>query len=158
VLRQLPWILRRFLAAILRVFADDVNTFNGVFSLLKNNKKINNLFNRISNWRDIISQPICNACMDGGNSHSLYGSDEIIFTQVLRNSPDVKFKYPPYYPLLSHDRLEQHVPKPNLEIQSDGSLWELFKDTKSLDWEHARPIMGKEIISFHFSSTKKWPI
>lgn len=142
------------------VFSDDVNTFNGVFSLLRNREDINNLFRHLKYWKEVITQPQCGGCLKlPGQEHTLFGSDEYGMTDILRSlGGAIRFKYPKYYPLLSHDRLEQHVPVPMLDLKEDHTLWELFKDTRSPNWEHARPTIGKEIPYFHFSETKRWPL
>lgn len=141
------------------VFSDDVNTINGVFSLFKNTPKVNNLFRIIEQWPEIITQPECIGCKEGDKTkHTLYGSDEYIMTDIMRlMGKDIAFRYPTYYPMLSHDRLEHHLPEPKLEIKDDGSLWELFRDVNGPDWEHARPHAGREVFIFHFNVTKRWP-
>lgn len=144
------------------VWSDDINTINGVFCLWKNTEKVNNLFRKVPNWERVISQPACRACIEGdSNSHNLYGSDEIIMTELMRalgHSGEVAFGYPPYYAFHSHDRLEQHVPEVRLEVTPDSALWELFRDTLGPDWVHGKSCIGKEIMYFHFSRTKKWPL
>lgn len=140
------------------IFTDDVHAINGVFSLFKNIPKINNLYQEISNWKDFITQSPCKRCTeDTREEHTLYGSDEYCMTNVLRTYKDLKYVCPKYYPILSHDRLEQHIPHIKLEIKEDGSLWELFKDIKGPDWVLARPYIGREIPYFHFSRTKEYP-
>lgn len=139
------------------VFTDDVNTINGVFCLWRNVPYVNELFSRIKGWSKIITQPVCPQCTTGEGGHKLLGSDEYVMTEVMKISTDIVYKYPLYYPLHSHDRLEQHVPGPKLEFKPDGSLWELFADTKSPNWVHARPFIGREILYYHFCSTKTWP-
>lgn len=143
------------------VFSDDVNTVNGVFSLWRNTPLVNNLFKRIDGWRDILFQTDCKGCVSGGKEeHHLYGSDEYHMTNVLKEADDIRYMYPKQFPMLSHDRLEQHSPKPKLVVsEENGSLWELFADTLGdTGYEHARPVIGKEIIYFHFSRTKTWPL
>lgn len=145
------------------VFTDDVNTVNGVFSLWRNTEIVNSLFRHIGNWKEMISQSPCDGCRTGEKSrHLLYGSDEISMTNVMKEVAQrgiVRYKYPEFYPMLSHDRLEQHVPIPKLEIKEDGSLWELFTDIFfDSSYIHHRPVIGKEIIYFHFGMTKKWPL
>lgn len=143
------------------VFTDDVNVINGVFSLFRNIENVNTLFKRIPHWKEMFLQNPCPKCMGDGNDHVLYGTDEYHMTEVMKKASHenvVMYAYPQYYPLHSHDRLEQHIPGPKLEIQKDGSLYELFKDINCPEWKHAHPMLGKEIMYFHFSSTKKWAI
>jgi hypothetical protein len=139
------------------VFTDDVETINGVFCLWRNNKRINNLFQLIENWKDIISQKPCSGCVEGGQ-HTLFGSDEYLMTEVMKKVKDkIKYRYPKYYPWHSHDRLEIHKPTPKLKFQDDGSLWELIEDVNHPKWEHARPFIGREVLFYHFSDTKNYP-
>lgn len=141
-----------------QVFSDDVQAVNGVFCLFRNVPDVNNLFGLMENWQNIILQHPCRGCSTEGK-HGLFGSDEYMMTDLLKQLGErVAFNYPKYYPMLSHDRLEQHVPDPKLEVKEDGSLWELFKDVKGPDWEHARPFIGREIPYFHFQRTKRWPL
>jgi len=145
------------------VWTDDVNVFNGIFSLLRNVPEVNTLpITRISNWQEIITQEPCEKCVGetGAIQHTLIGSDEYIMTEVLK-MPDVlktiRYGYPKYHFMHSYDRLEQHVPEVKLEMQDDGSLWELFADTNAPDWVHAHSHAAREIPYFHFIRTKKWP-
>ncbi len=94
--------------------------------------------------------------MVGIGPHTLHGTDEYDMTEVMKDAP-VRYTHPQYYPIHSHDRLEQHVPEIKLEIKEDGSLWELSQDINHPVWAHAHPLMGKEIPYFHFLRTKKWP-
>lgn len=127
------------------IFSDDTNTtINGIFSLFKNNEKINNLFRQIPDWEVKLT------------SHVLYGTDEYDLTEVVRKN-QILVGQPANYPLHSHDRLEQHVPDVKLQIQKDGSLWELFKDVNPPNWIHARHFFGREVPLFHFIRTKRWP-
>jgi hypothetical protein len=125
------------------IFSDEINTINGIFTLVRNNEKMNNLFKEIPDWEMKLT------------THKLFGTDEYDFTKVAQTIPN--FLFPKYYPLHSHDRLEQHLPEPKLSLKEDGSLWELFNDVKHPNWEHARPLVGREIPYFHFITTKKWP-
>lgn len=144
------------------VWTDDVNVFNGIFSLLKNTKEVNELCLEIPLWKEKIAQGPCNKCLGlpGETSHSLAGTDEYDMTEVLKR-PDilekVKYGYPLYHFMHSYDRLEQHVPEVKLEIQPDGSLWELFTDTAAPDWIHTHSHAAREIAYFHFIRTKAWP-
>jgi len=143
------------------VFTDDVATINGVFSLYRNNEMVNNMFRHVPEWQKVLESIPCKKCVEGGETtHTLYGFDEYTMTQVMRmlvEKTDIRYKFPPYYPVHSHDRLENHVPDIKLEFQADGSLWELYKDMKSPNWIHARPQIGREVFYFHFCDTKKWP-
>lgn len=143
------------------VMSDDTLTLNGVFSLFRNRVDINNLFREIPNWKAMMEQLPCARCTDGvKDRHTLHGTDEYHMTELLKKvaaEGRVKYIQPQYYPMHSHDRLEQHVPEPKLEIQEDGSLWELFEDINAPKWIHAHPFLGNEIGYFHFPRTKKWP-
>jgi hypothetical protein len=124
------------------VFSDDVGAVNGVFSLFRNCEEINNLFRKIQDWEGAFK------------TSAIVGTDEYEMTKLVR---DLHFISPSYYPLHSHDRLENHVPIPKLSIKEDGSLWELLADVNPPTWIHARPFIGREIPYFHFSRTKIWP-
>lgn len=131
------------------IYSDDVFTINGVFSLFKNTEKVNNLFKEIQGWQQMFTYS------------AIMGTDEYKMTEVVRKAVQeerLRFIYPKYYPLHSHDRLENHVPEIKLKVQDDDSLWELLADTNPPQWEHARPFIGREIPYFHFQRTKKWPI
>ena len=140
------------------VFTDDVETINGVFCLFRNNERVNNLFRLIKNWKDIVGQRECGACVTDGHQHRIFASDEIVMTDIMKEVKDhVRYRYPQYYPWSSHDRLEIHVPTPKLSLKEDGSLWELIGDTKTKNWEHHRPFIGREIMYYHFQDTKQYP-
>lgn len=128
------------------IFSDDVNTINGVFCLFKNNEEMRWLFKEIPQWEYKFK------------THQLFATDEYDMTAVARTKKGITFMGPHYYPLHSHDRLEQHTPEPKLKIEADGSLWELFKDINGPIWEHMRPYLGREIPYFHFCRTKEWPL
>lgn len=125
------------------IFSDDINTINGIFTLIRNNEKMNNLFKEIPDWDNKF------------RVHQLIGTDEYDFTEVARKIPN--FVTPKYYPLHSHDRLKHQIPEPCLSMKEDGSLWELAEDIGAPKWEHARPFIGKEIMYYHFQRTKSWP-
>jgi len=139
------------------IFTDDTNkTVNGVFSLWRNIPEINNLFRKIPNWEEKFGQAPCPVCLGFSGGHTLFGTDEYEMSLILKNEP-LNVIDCEYYPLHGHDRLEQHLPEPKLEIKHDGSLWELSKDVNGPEWVHARPFIGREIMYFHFPKTKKWP-
>ena len=143
------------------VMSDDTLTLNGTFSLFRNREDINNLFREIPNWKDGFTMQPCKRCTEGAKQqHTLTGTDEYGMTAVLPKAASegrIVYAQPQHYPMHSHDRLEQHIPEPKLELKEDGSLWELFKDTASPDWPGAHPFLGNEIGYFHFIKTKKWP-
>lgn len=124
------------------IWADDVNAINGVFTLYKNNKEVNNLFRNIAGWQKMFTE------------HKLFGVDELEMTKVAQNIEKYGhfvFGYPHPYFLHSHDRFIQHTPEPKLNRTLDGKLYELFEDTIT------HQVSGKEIMYFHFSRTKKYP-
>lgn len=148
------------------VWTDDVGPeggrVNGIFSLWKNTEKINRLCMNILDWRLKLIQPPCPKCMGEGNSHTLYGTDEIDMVpimQELSKKGEVSYGYPKYYPFHSYDRLHQHIPKPNLELHEDNSLYEIIKDEVFPDGLGMfNGNTGKEIMYFHFIRTKEWPL
>lgn len=137
------------------IWTDDPRSFNGIFSLFSNNLASRNVFRLIPDWQDKFAQPPCRRCTEGIGQHTLFGTDEFDMSKIIKGLP---FGSPRYYPIHSHDRLEQHVPNPKLEIKDDGSLYELFKDINGPQWIHAYPLMGREIPYFHFPRLKKWPL
>lgn len=143
---RLPLFIPDEVLAQCDIFSDDINTVNGVFSLFRNTKEVNNLFKKIKFWENKFTSP------------ELFGTDEYDMTEVVReNAGEFRFFTPQYSPLHSHDRLEQHYPQVKLEFQEDGSLWECFKDMAPPNWVHRRPFLGREIPYFHFIRTKQWP-
>lgn len=139
------------------VWTDDPKSFNGIFSLFRNGYTANGLFKRVKHWDSKLEIAPCPKCTGTGGNHTLWGTDEYDMTEVLRVA-NIKIGRPKYYPLHSHDRLEQHVPEVKLELKEDGSLYELFKDINGPQWIHAHPYIGHEIPYFHFLKTKKWPL
>ena len=142
------------------VWTDDVNIINGIFCLFRNVPEINFLFTEIENWRGKIGKLKCPRCITGHGDHKLFGTDEYDMTQVMRKPEileKIKYGHPEHYPIHSHDRLENHVPYVKLRIEKDHSLWELYEDIGHPDWEHAHPMLGREIPYFHFIRTKEWP-
>lgn len=119
------------------IWADEKNEVNGTFSLYKNTKVINTLYRQVYSWEHAFTD------------HKLYGFDELQFSKYAVNNGYVTT--PKGYPFLSYDRFPQHVPNPRLEYK-DGRLYELFTDTVT------ERTIGKEIMWFHFSYTKKWPL
>jgi hypothetical protein len=139
------------------IFSDDPNTINGIFCLFNNMPHINELFKKIPDWEKKFAQPACPKCLGEGGSHTLYGTDEYDLTKVARETSWLRFFSPAYYPMHSHDRLETQQPSPKLSLKPDGSLWELSEDIGHPNWEHARPVIGREVLLYHFCKTKKWP-
>lgn len=132
------------------VWTDDVNIINGVFSLFRNTYKINNLFREVPDWEKKFTE------------HKLFGTDEYDMTMLMRKvvaESRAVYMYPAYYPFHSYDRLKQHVPTPQLEIQNDGSLWERFYDVNPpIGYVNfPKGYVAKEIMYFHFNYTKTWP-
>ncbi len=133
------------------IFTDDPKAINGCFTLFRNTEKINNLFKEIPKWEYAFEQFDCLGCIANGE-HTLFGTDEYGLTEVMKTSK-LRYKHPKYFPLHGHDRLENH----KIEVKEDGSLWELNRDTPP-KWEHAIINFGREILFYHFSQTKQWPL
>jgi len=134
------------------IFTDDPYFIDGCFTLCRNTNKVNNLYKKISNWKEAFSQPPCAKCALGIGDHTLYGTDEYGLTEVMKTSK-LRYKHPKHYPLHGHDRLERH----KISLKEDGSLWELNEDYPPL-WSNAIPIFGREILFFHFMKGKVWPL
>lgn len=148
------------------VWTDDVGPeggrVNGIFSLWKNKGVINRLCLGIQDWEGKLAQAPCPKCGDFGATHTLFGTDEIDMVpimQELARTEAIRYGYPPHYPYHSYDRLHQHMPKPNLKLFEDGSLYEIIKDEVYPDGMGMfNGDTGKEIMYFHFIRTKNWPL
>jgi hypothetical protein len=132
------------------IVSDDVNAINGIFTLMRNNDAINNLFREVPNWQGQFQ------------SHEPQAFDEIQFTIAVRKAAAecrVRFTYPPYFGYHSYDRLTQHCPEPNIYFEPDGSLIERFEDPNAVmnRFLNQKQCFGREINLFHFNRTKKWP-
>ncbi len=134
------------------IFTDDPKFINGCFTLFKNTPVINDIYTKIPNWKEAFKQKDCLRCTTGRGAHTLFGTDEYGLTEVMSKSK-LHYKHPEHYPLHGHDRLERH----EIELKEDGSLWELNRDNPPL-WSNAIPTFGREILFYHFSQTKTWPI
>lgn len=129
------------------IWADDVNAINGIFTLMRNTERVNNLFRYVPGWAQLFAL------------HEPCAFDEIRMTATVRELADagaVRFKYPRYFPNHSYDRLVQHLPEPNLYFTEDGALIERLEDPGVCP-PSAKDHYGREIMSFHFSRTKRWP-
>jgi hypothetical protein len=132
------------------IVSDDVNAINGIFTLMRNNDAINNLFREVPGWKDQFQQ------------HEPQAFDEIQFTIAVRKAAAegrVRFTYPPYFGYHSYDRLPQHCPEPNIYFEPDGALIERFEDPNAFMNQFLNPkqTFGREINLFHFSRSKRWP-
>ncbi len=119
------------------IWADESNSVNGTFSLYRNDEKINKLYQKVDGWKEAFTLP------------KLFGFDEMDFSVYA-----VKEGYvtnPIHYPFHSYDRFPLHIREPQLEYK-DGRLYEVFEDAVTL-----RKI-GKELMWFHFSYSKRWPL
>lgn len=125
------------------IWSDWDKGINGIFTVYRNNEKINNLFREIPSWEQMFTK------------HKLFYLDETYMSDCANkaaNEGRIRFFKPPYHPFHSYDRLPQHVPTPKLQLLKDGTLLEEFRDTVTGN------IFPKEIMSFHFSHTKQWPL
>jgi hypothetical protein len=138
------------------VFTDDIGQFNAHFCLFRNGDEFNTLFMRHPYWKAALMQPPCLGCA-GTGEHRLLATDESQMTLIMNTFHEARWKFPRYFPMHSHDRLENHKPKPKLEVKEDGSLWELLTDTGA-GGGRRWPLMGREIAYFHFSTIKTWPL
>lgn len=134
----------------LDIWSDDVNAINGIFCVYRNLYGINNLFRQVPQWEKAFTE------------HSLFAYDEVYMTRLMRRlqaeGSHVRFGYPRYFGHHSYDRLVQHTPAPNVYFESDGALIERFEDTVHPHVSFPKGHFGREIMAFHFSRTKKWPI
>lgn len=132
------------------IFTDDVMQVNGVFSLFRNHQLINRLYETIPDWQTMFTE------------HRLFGIDEYHLIKPILKANEgqlLRYRCPAYYPMHSYDRLIQHQPTPQLELQEDGSLYEKFRDIRPpVGYLNFKGYIAKEIMYFHFSFTKKWPL
>lgn len=130
------------------IWADEGSVaINGIFSLFRNDPRINRLYEHVDDWRHLFSV------------HEPCGFDEIRMTHAVRKlaaAGDIRFGHPDHFPLHSYDRLVQHQPMPNLYFESDGALIERYDDR--VHFPNEKGCFGREIPLFHFSRTKKWPV
>jgi len=125
------------------IFGASVNEVDGIFTMYKNNTTVNTLFTHVSGWEKMFT------------NHGLFYFDEEKFTKTVISKHSqglIKFDCPKYHLYHSYDRIPSHIPKPQLEIAPDGSLFELQEDIVT----HRK--VGREIMVFHFSYTKRWPL
>lgn len=144
------------------VFTDDVDTINGVFCLFRNREDINVLYQEIPHWDGAFAQPPCPGCTKTGtHQHQIAGTDEYGMTEVMKHQKRLRYGYPQYYPFHSYDRLPQHKDEVMLGVKPDGTLIEIFRDSLMEEMPHQllfkRGHFGREIMYFHFLTTKKWP-
>jgi len=134
------------------IWSDDYRHVNSLFCFYKNEARINRLYRRVPFWESLF----------GYHGIPLFGFDEIHFDGLVRELADageIRFGHPPYFSLHSYDRLVQHQPTPNLAIAPDGALIECFDDHHPMlaHYPPWRGMFGREIMYFHFLSTKRWP-
>lgn len=119
---------------------------NGIFTLYRNDQRINSLYERVPDWQTSFTV------------HEPCAFDEIQMTQAMRElvaEGSILFGHPRHFPLHSYDRLVQHQPKPNLYFEGN-SLIERFED--HVHAPATKDHYGREIMLFHFSKTKRWPL
>lgn len=129
------------------IWSDDPWGFNGIFTLMKNTEKVNNLFREVPNWQHFFAV------------HEPCAFDEIRFSEILRNAGAenrIAWGHPLHFPLHSYDRLLMHRPAPHLYFESDGSLIEWYEDRTHPP--STKRHYGREIPLFHFSFSKRWPV
>jgi hypothetical protein len=125
------------------IWSDDVDAINGIFCLYRNNDRINNLFRKVPGWERMFV------------THEPCAFDEHRMTEMVRTIRDeIRFRHPQYFPNHSYDRLPQHRPNPSLYWEADGALIERLEEPLAAPKGH----YGREIMSFHFSRTKRWPL
>lgn len=134
------------------LWSDDNRHVNSLFCLYRNDARINGLYRLVPHWERMF-------VYDG---LPLVGFDELYFDVIVRNLADagaIRFGHPPYFSLHSYDRLVQHQPAPNLAIAPDGALIECFEDPHPTlkNYPPWRGVFGREIMYFHFLSSKTWP-
>lgn len=125
------------------IWSDDVDAINGIFCFYANNERVNNLFRRVPDWQHCFT------------THEPCAFDEHRMTLAVREMRgEICFGCPRYFPFHSYDRLPQHRPTPQLYMEPDGALIERYEDPLAQPKRH----YGREIMAFHFSRTKRWPL
>jgi hypothetical protein len=129
------------------IWSDDPAGFNGIFTLIKNTERANNLFRETPNWERWFTL------------HEPCAFDEIRFSETLRTASAegrILWGHPEHFPLHSYDRLIMHRPLPHLYFEDDGALIEWYEDTTHPPTTKRH--YGREIMLMHFSKTKRWPL
>jgi hypothetical protein len=130
------------------IWSDDPAGFNGIFTLMKNTEKVNNMFREVPNWEHYFTL------------HQPCAFDEILFTEVLKKASAegrIAWGHPLHFPIHSYDRLAMHRPTPHLYFETDGTLIEWYEDP-AVSPPSIRRHFGREIPLFHFNFGKRWPI
>jgi len=125
------------------IWTDDPVETNGIFTLYRNTPKVNKLWQLLPEWPKWFSD------------HTLFYVDEIHFTKVvadLEARGKLRVGRPKDYIFHAYDRLSPHADKPMLEHKEDGTLYELYEDTR------LHTLIGREIMMYHFSMRKEWPL
>jgi hypothetical protein len=129
------------------VWTDDPYGINGIFTLMRNDERVNNLFRWVPDWERCFAE------------HPPQAFDEIRMSETLRKlaaADKVNWGHPKHFPLHSYDRLVQHQPNPRVYFEEDGALIEWFDDYVHPPSEKRH--FGREIFLMHFSRTKRWPV
>ncbi len=135
------------------IWSDDCHHINSLFCFYRNVPWVNQLYRAVPHWQTAF----------GYHGRQIFGFDELHFDVIARQLADagqLRFGHPPYFSLHSYDRLVQHQPVPNLTIMPDGALIECFDDPHPAlaHYPPWRGMFGREIMYFHFLSTKRWPV
>lgn len=128
------WMTDEFLGDC-DIFGNDPDAINGCFSLYRNNSFINHLFLEHPLWKEAF----CYVQRDNP-----YVFDETCMTQQCRKAHSegrIKFKTDWF---MCNDHMERHKPVPQIKMLPDGSLIDKTNN--------------EEVMMFHFSGTKKWPL
>lgn len=130
------------------IWSDDATpAINGIFTLFRNEHRVNNLFREVPGWEDCF------------RIHRPMAFDEIRMTaamQKVEKEGKLAWGYPRHFPLHSYDRLVMHQPSPRLYFEEDGALIEWYEDRTHPP--STKRHYGRELFCFHFSRTKRWPI
>lgn len=133
------------------IWTDDATPcVNGIFTLFKNEYRINRLYQHVPNWQDHFT------------NHAPCAFDEVLMTKAVRELAErgeIRLGHPEHFPFHSYDRLPQHRPTPQVYFEADGALIEKFEDPGiGKSFLFPRGFHGREIMMLHWSRTKRWPI
>jgi hypothetical protein len=131
------------------IYSDDEDRVNSVFTLYRNDPVVLNLFRQMPGWEHVFTRA------------DFFGWDEFQFgpwISGMGKRGEIRFKYPRYFAQHSYDRLIQHQPEPRLYLEKDGGLIEWYADPVKPHVLMPKGHFGREIMYFHFNTTKKWPL
>lgn len=126
------WLPDNFLDMI-DIFGNDPGAICGPFSVYRNMRTVNELFQEVPNWMENLQSP------------KFCGWDELDFSRaVVRASLEGVVRFASGF-FTAHDHMtDAHRKRQEVRINEDGSLIDL--------------VSGKEIMLYHFNTKRVWPV